>query len=72
MLTGPEWDWKVTSVDLRLGDKEKVAGVVRFKSKSGGAFKVGASSLGTQAEARDVLNNPTRYISRVYTVTGVS
>lgn len=60
-----EFDWTVTSVDLKPGDKGGIAGVVWFKSESGKQFKIGASSMGNREEAIQIMNNPDKYIDRV-------
>lgn len=60
-----EFDWTVTGIDLKPGDKGGIAGVVWFKSESGKQFKIGASSMGNREVATDIMNNPDKYIGRV-------
>lgn len=58
-------DWPVTAVDLHYGPKGRIAGVVRFQREDGKPAKIGASSMGTDEEVLDIMNNPDKYVGRV-------
>lgn len=62
-------DWQVTSVDLKLGPKGNIAGVVWFKSlESGKDFKLGPSNLGGVDRQLIFMSNPESMIGHVFKV----
>jgi len=58
-------DWKITSIDLKPGEKGRTAGVVRFVNESGKEFKIGASSMGNDKFVKDLQDNPDKYLGKV-------
>lgn len=70
-LLGDSFDWTLTSVDLKPGDKGGVSGVVWFKNAEGKKFKLGANGIGTREQAISLMNNPAKYIGNTYQVSGL-
>lgn len=67
---GDEFDWTLTKVAFEPGDRGGVAGVAWFENEQGDAFKIGASSMGTHENAREMMANPQKYEGRVAKIQG--
>jgi len=64
-------DWELELVNLKRGDKGRIAGVVWFKSlESGKKFKMGASQIGNDEIVNAIMNDPDKFIGKVYKVAG--
>ena len=62
-------DWQLESMDLRFGEKGRIAGVVWFKSlESGKMFKMGAGQLGNDEFVKKIMHLPQDFIGKVYKV----
>jgi len=65
---GDEFDWKITSIDFSITDKDRVAGVVHCVNEAGKAFKLGPAQMGNFEFCKELMAEPEKYIGRVIKV----